>query len=94
MLDVIADSKARLDQVKVAFASAFSPDRVRDQFPEYFDPFEQAKTEDGTYDIDRLDDSAIEWSAPADEDEDEALSRWIAQQEIGSISAADFENEE
>jgi hypothetical protein len=88
MLDDKERSQERFDSIKrlVAFADR---DRVKEQFPEYFDPFEGVQNEDGTYDIDSIDDTAVQWAVP-DPDEDEALSRWIAQQESGSLSAADW----
>lgn len=95
VLDEISREKGRMDLVRGLLASSTSDfDRVRAQFPEYFtpvDPFEGAKTEEGGYDIDAIDDSDVEWDTPASADVDEDISRWIAEHESGSISAADIE---
>lgn len=92
MLAEYAKGQARRDMVKALLTHKDSDyDEVKFQFPEYFDadPFEQIRTEDG-YDIDRLDDSQVQWGV-AGEDEDEALSRWIAEQDGGTFTGADFE---
>lgn len=89
MLDEVERSRSRLDTVKALVTHA-SFERVRDQFPEYFDPYEGAKGEDGEFDIDRLDDSQVDWATAGSEDDDEALSRWIQERESGSFSAADL----
>lgn len=92
MMEEVEKGRDRLDKVKALLVSPMSNwEKVRDQFPEYFDPFEAAKTEDGTYDIDQIDDSQIDWEVPTSEDQDEALSRWIAERESGSFTGADFE---
>lgn len=64
-------------------------DEIKFQFPEYFDidPFEHAKSEGGDYDIDLVDDSKIAWGSAASAEEDEALSRLIAEMEQGSLGA-------
>jgi len=70
-------------------------DVLRRFFPEYLpeaDPFEKAKREDGTYDIDAIDPSEIKWSVP-DPDTDAEISAWIAAAERGSMSAADLDND-
>lgn len=95
ILDEIDKEKSRVDRVKALLTNQFSTvDLVKAQFPEYFrpeDPFEEAKTEDGGYDIDRVDESKLDWGTPASPDDDDEISRWIAQQETGSISAADMD---
>jgi hypothetical protein len=95
MLDLRDEERGRRDMVKALVAQ--SADNVLEetkfQFPEYFeiDPFEQAKTEDGTYDIDRIDDSAVDWATAGSAEEDEALSRLIEEMESGSVGADEFE---
>lgn len=82
----------RFDMVKALMTSMTnSVDRIKEQFPEYFDPFEEARTEDGGYDIDKIDGAAVEWGTPDGEDEDEALAKWINTRETGTVSAADWE---
>lgn len=91
MLDHVEQERARFDSVKALLASPLASwDRVKEQFPEYFDPYESAKQEDGSYDIDQIDDADVEWSTAASPDEDEALSTWIAQRESGSFTGADL----
>lgn len=92
MLDEAEKVKSRIDMVKGLLASPLGNyERIRDQFPEFFDPFEEAKQEDGTYDIDKIDASDVDWSSPTSAEEDADLSRWIASRENGSFTGADFE---
>jgi hypothetical protein len=91
MLDLIAQKQASLDQVKALWVSSTTDKaELMAQWPEYFDPMETAKKEDGTYDIDQIDDSKVDWGTPGSEDEDDAISDWIAQRE-GSFTGADLE---
>lgn len=92
MLEETEKVQSRIDMVKGLLVSPTSNfDRVREQFPEFFDPFEEAKQEDGTYDIDKIDATDVEWGTPTSAEEDDDLSRWIASRESGSFTGADFE---
>lgn len=92
MLDIVAEKRARLDQVKALWVNTTTDKaEMRGQWPEFFDPMETAKKEDGTYDIDQIDDADVEWHTAGSEEEDDAISRWIADAERGSISGADLE---
>jgi hypothetical protein len=78
--------------VKGLLASPFTTfESVRGYFPEYFDPFEGAEDEEGNFDPDKVDESQLGWATPESPEDDEALSRWIAERESGSMSAADFD---
>ena len=87
---------ARVDALKMATStSSANVDRVKAYFPEYFPEetaFETAKRKDGSYDIDRVDDSRVEWTTPRSPDEDADISAWINQRERGSATAADLDN--
>lgn len=91
MLDEIDKEKRRIDMVKSLLATkAADFDLARAQFPEYFtpdDPYGTARNDDGTYDVDALDDADLDWSTPASPDDDDEISRWIAQQEMASVTA-------
>jgi hypothetical protein len=94
MLDEIDKEKRRLDGVKALLATkAADFDLARSQFPEYFkveDPYEAARNDDGTYDVDALEDADLDWSTPATPEDDDEISRWIAQQESASVSASEL----
>lgn len=93
MLAEIEKEKARVDMVRGLLTGPLSSlERVKAQFPEYFapeDPYEAATTESGEFDIDAVDDSKVDWSTPSSPKDDDDISRWISQQESGSVSAAD-----
>lgn len=96
LLDMLAMSdkeRARLDMVKALVTNSWADrDEVKHQFPEYFeaDPFAAAKNpETGEYDIDKISDADVEWGTASPEEDDE-ISRWIAQQQQGSFGADDF----
>jgi len=94
VLDEIEREKQRLDMVKSLLSTkAADFDLARSQFPEYFkpeDPFEAARNEDGTYDVDALDDADLDWSTPATPEDDDEISNWIAQQESASVTASEL----
>lgn len=94
MLDVLdrtSESKGRFEKVRQLVAAGAEYDRVKALYPEYFpDALEEIRDNEGDYDIDALDDSKVEWSAPDDEGEDEELSAWIENRTRGSISGADL----
>jgi hypothetical protein len=90
VLDRKEQGQSRFDTVKGLVAIGDRA-RVKEQFPEYFDPFEDIRREDGTYDVEALDDAEVEWTTPTSPDEDADLARWIAQRESGSMTAADWE---
>lgn len=88
---------ARRDALKhsllVGGSEAFT--RMRDLFPEYVadeDAFEQARTDEGDYDIDKVDDAKVTWTTPANEEEDDDISAWIASRESGSVTVADLDD--
>lgn len=75
---------------------AQSPSSAKDIFPEWFPKeiaFEEARRPDGTYDIDKIPDAAVEWSTPATVAEREELEHWIAQRTTLTVSAADLDEE-
>lgn len=89
-----ATQHAEIARIKdlVALGGGEALTRLKDLYPDKFpaeDPFEKARTEDG-YDPDLIDDAAIDWETAGSPDEDEELSRWIAERESGSFSAADL----
>lgn len=93
MLDEVEKEQERLDRLKGLVASSTTvPERLRRLFPDYFedDPYEAAKQDDGTYDIDQVDPTEVEWSGPASMEDDEALSAWINEHQQGSFTGADF----
>lgn len=95
-IEAVERERGRADMVRALLTNRLTDwDLTKAHFPEYFtpeDPFEAAKTNDGEYDIDAVDDSQIEWGAPDSPETDEEISRWIAQHEHGSISAADMDH--
>src|SRR4051812_4529468 len=85
ILDMVDETKAeahRVDMVKGLLASGAEQETVAGRFPEYFasDPFAEAYDEKGEFDIDKVDDTAVQWSVP-DQDQDADLSAWIEEQE-------------
>lgn len=97
MLDEAEKEKSRVDMVRAILArvGAEGQDLVAEQFPEYFkqDPFAEAYTETGEFDIDKVDPSKVEWSVPSEE-EDKELSEWIAQQERANGGMTTFTADE
>lgn len=93
VLDEIEKEKQRVDMVKSLLATkAADFTLARTQFPEYFapeDPYEGARNDDGTYDIDAIDEDQIDWATPASPEDDDEISRWIAQQE-SSVTASEL----
>ncbi len=91
MLDVTERERSRRDMVKRLLVSN-EEDMVRSQFPEYFlSTIEEAFDDQGNFDIDKVDDSQVEWST-ASPDEDDEIGRWIADREAGMyVTAADEE---
>lgn len=94
-----AHQGTRLDGIRMAMLTGNpSIDRVQHHFPEYFpsDWKEQrafeAATKDGVLDIDALDDSSITWATPANDDEDDEISRWISERENGTTTLEDLEH--
>lgn len=93
VLDEIEKEKRRVDMVKSLLATkAADLTMARSQFPEYFaadDPYERARNDDGSYDVDALDDADLDWATPASPEDDDEISRWIAQQE-SSVTASEL----
>ncbi len=76
----------------MALVEGASLDRMAIFFPEFFPDnweevraFEQAKKDDGTYDIDKVDGAHINWGVASPEEDDD-ISRWIAEREQGSMT--------
>lgn len=94
MREDIERQQGKVDSIKMALANTPSSYEVlRGLFPDYFapeDPFAEARTEDGGYDPDLVDEDALDWSAPESEDVDAEISRWIAQREA-SFSADEMD---
>jgi hypothetical protein len=81
MMDRAEAEERRVDMVKALLVQrTIDVEAIESQFPEYFDndPFEEAKTPDGEYDIDSIDDSKIDWGVATPEEDDE-ISAWIDQ---------------
>jgi hypothetical protein len=93
MLSEADKAAQRLDMVKALLVQPMADlDRVRGQFPEFFDPFSAAvDPETGEVDPDAVDEEALDWSTPASPDEDDDISAWIAARESGSVSLADMD---
>lgn len=94
LIDLFDREKARADRVRELVATG-EFDQVKAYFPEYFgtDPYEEARDPDtGEIDIDKIDDSRLEWGVPT-EDEDEELERWIREREAGTFTAEEISDE-
>lgn len=72
--------------------------RLHNLFPQHFtkewldrQTMEDAKDQTGQFNIDLLNDEAVDWGVPTPE-EDEAMSRWIAEKTSGQASLADANN--
>lgn len=87
--------RLRLDEFKRALmVSSVTMERAHTFFPEYFprDAFTEAQKDDGTYDIDAVDDAKVDWETPRDHYTDDEISAWIAERERGSVTAADLDD--
>lgn len=96
MLDESVRETQRIDMVKTLLASV-PMERVKDYFPEYFRPDPLAEAIDpvtGEFDIDKVDDSKIDWQTAGSEDEDADLSAWIEEQERKSGGVTTFSADE
>lgn len=97
MLDARERRTQRLDSVRLAVLSsplqwAELEPRLRWLFPEYLSPeaaYRKAKKDDGSYDIDKVDDGSVEWLTPASADEDAEISAWIEQNLRGTAVLSD-----
>lgn len=81
-----------MDSVKRLIVQGSSLDRIEPLFPEFFPPgwkekraVEMARDESGGIDIDKINDSDINWGV-ASKDEDDEISRWISERESGSVT--------
>lgn len=82
-----------------AMIVAAHPQSFSTLFPEWVDKdkaaseeMDKARRPDGSYDIDQIDDSKIDWAAASDEQTNEDLERWIAERISGSVSATELED--
>lgn len=99
MLSTKASEEQKVDMIRQAILIADPPEeRVTRAFPEYFPKevlqemaMEKAVGEDGEFDIDKVDDSKIDWRTEVSPDEDEELARWIMERESGQVSLAELE---
>lgn len=94
IMDNITKAKDFADSMRARLVAAH-PSSVRSIFPEWFeaeDPFAEAKREDGTYDIDKVDDASVNWTVPSNNRENDELERWIHQRM--TVSAADLQPKE
>lgn len=95
MLDGYEEAMKRRDMVKALVVNRQVPNElVVEQFPEYFpdDPFAEALDERGEFDPDLVDEDRLEYKTDVSEEEDESLSRWIAEREQGAtFTGADLE---
>lgn len=81
LLDRRHDAQQFVEDLRARMA-ANRPERIRDLFPEWFDPAPGV-------DVDEVDDSQVEWSVPP-EDQREELDRWIASRGTGTVSAREL----
>lgn len=97
MMDRFDSEQGKVEQIKGLLATGGDFERVKALFPDYFaaeDPYEQAiDPETGEFDINRIDDSQLEWGVPTPE-EDEAMAQWIAERQSGTITVADLDQNE
>lgn len=95
LLDCRASGEKFISDLKSRIVAAH-PSEFSVLFPEWVtqkDPQEEARRPDGTYDIDKIDDSKIVWSVPT-EAENKENERWIAERTTetrGTVSAAELE---
>lgn len=61
----------------------FNEERAQALLPEYFprNPYQEAYTPDGEFDIDKVDDASLDWKVPSSPQEDEDISAWIMARE-------------
>lgn len=85
---LLADTRESTDTYVRNFKArmvAAHPEKMQELFPEYFRDakakgeaaFEDAYDESGEFDVDRVDDSLVEWRAPVGEEEHEAVERLL-----------------
>lgn len=92
IIDRREDAVRYADDMKSRMVAAH-PQSAKHVFPEWFEGsvFDEAAKPDGTYDIDRVDPSQIDWAVPTSKEEAAELDRWIAQHSHGVITARDLE---
>ncbi len=96
---ILLDKKSQQEQdykdLKLAMLAGQPPiEKVHDLFPQYFpsgweqeQALAKATDEHGNFDIDKVDDSKVDWKAEGiTPDEDDEISRWIAERERGITS--------
>lgn len=95
MVDGYEESMRRRDMVKALVVNRqASNELIVEHFPEYFptDPFAGAMDEEGEVDPDLVDEDRLVYRTDVTEEEDESLSRWIAEREQGAtFTGADLE---
>lgn len=95
MVDGYEESMRRRDMVKALVVNRqASNELIVEHFPEYFpeDPFAGAMDEKGEVDPDLVDEDRLVYKTDVTEEEDESLSRWIAERENGAtFTGADLE---
>ena len=100
LLDQRATGEQFVTDLKSRIVAA-NPSEFPVMFPEWAsskaaqDGAQEALRPDGSYDIDKIDDSQVEWSIPTTEAENEEHERWVSARTAisgGTISAAELEN--
>jgi len=71
------------------------PARIGDLFPEWRSPSEVERAAygigpDGQPDLDRMDDSLVEWRVPDSREEHEELERWLREHQAGVVGAQEL----
>lgn len=98
LLDYKGDMERFISDLKSRIVAS-RPEEFPTMFPEWMPKKDTAKEielgrqHDGTYDIDKIDDTKVEWSSPATEAENEENERWLAERLAthGTISATELE---
>lgn len=97
LLKTKTDEERKVDGIRAAILVADpTKEEIRRVYPEYFptdaeEAFADAYDEHGEFDIDRVDDSKIDWATEVTPEEDEDLSRWIAERERGQVTLAELD---
>lgn len=103
---LLIDAKEKQQAFWKTFRSrmaAAHPGQLRTLFPEWFsgeekakeqeEEFERARNTDGSYDIDKIDPTKVEWTVPATDAEREELERWINLRSAGTVTAGELEGD-
>lgn len=94
MVDARERSQGFFDDLRSRMVAA-RPERVHEIFPEWRDAAEVERAaygldEHGEADVDRMDDSLVQWRVPASTAERADLDRWLAEHATGTATAAEL----